>query len=385
MAPCLRVERVHEGQPVPAHGRRGVTVRTGQAVESVRREPFGTTPAGEPVDAFTFASAAGVEVRVITYGAIVQSLRTPDRDGRLDDIVLGHDDVAGYQRSGAYFGAVVGRYGNRIANGCFTLEGREVQLAVNDGPNQLHGGPHGFDRAIWRAAPFEREGARGVVLTHRSPDGDQGFPGTLDVSVTYTLTDDDELLVGYEAASDRATPVNLTQHSYFNLAGAGAGNILDHELAIHAGHYTPVDERLIPTGEIAPVAGTPLDFRRPVRIGARIGDDHVQLQRGRGYDHNYVLSRPDVGLAFAARVTEPTTGRVLEVHTTEPGMQLYSGNFIADILGKGGRRYERRGGLCLETQHFPDSPNHLHFPSAILRAGAEYHSRTVFAFSIQTG
>ena len=358
-------------------------VSTGSPADAiVRRAPFGATPAGEPVDAYTFASTAGIAVRVLTLGAIVQALRTPDRGGTLDDIVLGHDDVAGYFSSGAYFGAVVGRYGNRIAHGRFTLDGIEYQLARNDGPNHLHGGPVGFDRAVWRARAFAEDGARGVQLSHRSPAGDQGYPGTLDASVTYTLTDDDELVVEYEATSDHATPVNLTQHSYFNLAGAGAGDVLDHELAIHATHYTPVDERLIPTGELALVAGTPFDFRRPTRIGARIDADDVQLQCGHGYDHNFVLSRPDAGLAFVARVDEPRTGRVLEVHTTEPGLQLYTGNFLdGRVAGKGGRRYGHRGGLCLETQHFPDSPNQPHFPSTILRPGAEYRSRTVFAFS----
>lgn len=348
----------------------------------VRRAAFGSTPAGEPVESYTFASAAGIEVRVLTLGAIIQALRTPDRRGALDDIVLGHDDVAGYFASGAYFGAVVGRYGNRIANGRFTLDGVEYQLARNDGPNHLHGGPLGFDRAVWQAHAFVEEEARGVRLSHRSPAGDQGYPGTLDASVTYTLTDDGELVVEYAATSDHATPVNLTQHSYFNLAGAGVGDVLDHELAIHATHYTPVDATLIPTGELALVAGTPFDFRRPTRIGARIDGDDVQLQRGHGYDHNFVLSRPDAGLAFVARLAEPRSGRVLEVHTTEPGMQLYTGNFLdGSVAGKAGRRYGHRSGLCLETQHFPDSPNQPHFPSTILRPGAEYRSRTVFTFS----
>ena len=354
--------------------------------EGVRREAFGAAPGGQPVDAYTFTSAGGVEVRVITFGAIVASLRAPDRRGALDDIVLGHDDVAGYLASDAYFGAVVGRYGNRIANGRFPLDGRTVQLPLNDGPNHLHGGPAGFDKAVWNARPFEREGERGVVLVHRSPDGDQGYPGALDATVAYTLTDDDELVVEYSATADRATPVNLTQHSYFNLAGHGARDVLDHELTIHASHFTPIDERLIPTGELAPVADTPFDFRRPTRIGARIGADDVQLQRGRGYDHNFVLSRPAAGLAFAARLVEPASGRVLEVHTTEPGVQFYSGNFLdGSATGKDGRRYAFRTGLCLETQHFPDSPNQPHFPSTILRPGAEYRSRTVFAFSTQAG
>ena len=349
----------------------------------VRRESFGAAPDGRPVDAYTFASAGGIEVRVITFGAIIASLRTPDRRGTLDDIVLGHDDVAGYLASNAYFGAVVGRYGNRIANGRFVLDGREVNLSTNDGPNHLHGGATGFDKAVWGAQPFEGDAERGVALTHRSPDGDQGYPGTLEATVTYTLTDDDELVVEYAATTDRATPVNLTQHSYFNLAGHGARDVLDHELAIHATHFTPVDERLIPTGELAPVADTPFDFRRPTRIGARIEGSDVQLQRGRGYDHNFVLSRPDSGLAFAARLIEPAGGRVLEVHTTEPGVQFYSGNFLdGSAVGKGGRRYARRTGLCLETQHFPDSPNQPHFPTTILRPGGEYRSRTVFAFSV---
>jgi aldose 1-epimerase len=360
----------------------GVSSRGGtDLAATVRRAAFGSTPAGEPVESYTFASAAGIEVCVLTLGAIVQALRTPDRGGAVDDIVLGHDDAAGYFASGAYFGAVVGRYGNRIAHGRFTLDGVEYQLARNDGPHHLHGGPLGFDKAVWQAHAFVEEDARGVRLSHRSPAGDQGYPGTLDASVTYTLTDDDELVVEYEATSDHATPVNLTQHSYFNLAGSRAETILDHELQINADRYTPVDATLIPTGELASVANTPFDFRTPTKIGARINEKHPQLGFGKGYDHNYVLTRTGGGLMEAARVYEPVTGRTLTISTTEPGIQLYTGNFLDGTLtGKGGRVYPHRSGFCLETQHYPDSPNKPNFPSTVLKPGAEYKTQTVFAF-----
>ena len=357
----------------------------GAGRDAVRRESFGTSPDGEPLELFTFANAGGTELRVMTWGAIIVSLRTRDRHGALDDIVLGHDDAAGYARSAAYFGAVVGRYGNRIARGRFTLDGETHQLPLNDGMHHLHGGAHGFDRVTWRAEPFARDAARGVTLQHSSPDGDQGYPGALEARVTYTLGDDDTLTVDYRATTDRATPVNLTQHSYFNLTGAGRGTVLDHELTIHADRYTPVDATLIPTGELAPVAGTPFDFRDATPIGARVDADDAQLRHAGGYDHNFVLRRARNGeLTHAAHLADPATGRTLDLHTTEPGLQFYSGNFLdGTVRGKGGRVYAHRGGLCLETQHFPDSPNHPHFPGTVLRPGAEYRSRTVFTFGVQ--
>ena len=355
-----------------------------QQESHVSRQPFGTTATGESVELITLTNAHGMEVRVMTWGGIILSLKVPDRTGAPGDVVLGHDSLAGYVRGTPYFGAIVGRYGNRIAKGRFTLNGTTYRLAVNNGPNHLHGGIRGFDKVLWRAEPFRDARGVGVVLRYTSPDGDEGYPGTLQAKVTYTLTDRNEVLLEYEATTDRATPVNLTQHSYFNLAGAG--DILGHELMIAADRYTPVDSTLIPTGVLAPVAGTPFDFRAPHRIGERIGADDEQLRFGGGYDHNFVLTRPDTGLALAARVTEPVSGRTLEVRTTEPGIQFYSGNFLdGSITGKGGTVYRHRTGFCLETQHFPDSPNHPAFPSTILEPGRTYRSRTVWTFGIVGG
>jgi aldose 1-epimerase len=349
----------------------------------VARAPFGVTRDGRPVDAYTLTNARGLELRAITYGGIIASLQTPDRAGRLDDVVLGFDSLDGYLSDSPYFGAIVGRYANRIAGGRFTLDGRTYELAANEGPHHLHGGMRGFDKVVWDAQPFDGPRGACVVLTYTSPDGEEGYPGTLTARVTYALTDRNELVVDYHATTDRATHVNLSQHTYFNLAGAR--DVLDHELTINATRYTPVDATLIPTGELAPVERTPLDFRTPAALGARIDQPHEQLRNGRGYDHNFVLDRGGGALAHAARVTEPDTGRVLDVHTTEPGLQLYSGNFLArpgsdGIRGKSGRVYGARSGFTLETQHFPDSPNKPHFPSTVLRPHAEYRSRTVFAF-----
>lgn len=350
-----------------------------------RRAPFGALPDGEPVEVFTLVNAHGLELRAITYGGIIVSLRTPDRAGRLADIVLGFDSLAGYLGNAPYFGAIIGRFANRIAGGRFTLDGTTYRLAANNGPNHLHGGVRGFDKVLWQGASFEDDNGVGVALTHTSPDGDEGYPGTVAVRVTYTLTDRDELVVDYAATTDRATPVNLTQHSYVNLAGDGvAKDILDHVLTIDASAYTPVDAALIPTGAIAPVAGTPFDFRTPTAIGARIDRDDPQLRYGGGYDHNFVLDRaPGGGLAHAARLVEPASGRTLDLYTSEPGLQVYSGNGLdGSLMGKGGRRYGRRCGLALETQHFPDSPNQPGFPTTILRPGEELRSRTVFRFGV---
>jgi len=350
----------------------------------MRREPFGQLPAGPGIDVYTLTNANGMTVRVLTYGAIVQAIRVPDRGGHLDDVVLGYDSLAGYVRNSPYFGAVIGRYGNRIANGIFTLDGRVYRLATNNGPNHLHGGVIGFDKVVWQAEPFQRDREGGVVLTHTSPDNDEGYPGSLVARVTYTLTDGNELIVDYQASTDRPTPVNLTQHSYFNLAGGGTRDVLGHELEISADRFTPVDSTLIPTGALTPVAGTPFDFRTATALGARIDRADEQLRAGGGYDHNFVLNRPGPGLFLAARVFEPTTGRTLEIRTTEPGLQLYSGNFLdGTITGKGGHVYARRYGICLETEHFPDSPNHPDFPSTILRPGEQYRSRTVYTFGVR--
>jgi len=357
----------------------------GQATKkraSVARAAFGRTPDGQAVELFTLTSARGTEVRAINYGGIIVSLRVPDRAGRMGDVVLGYDSLDGYLKATPYFGAIVGRYGNRIAKGAFTLDGHTYRLVTNNGPNHLHGGTRGFDKVVWKADPFEGASGVGVVFTYTSADGEEGYPGNLNARVTYTLTDGDELAFEYFATTDKATPVNLTQHSYFNLAGEGSRDVLDHQLTIDADRYTPVDATLIPTGELASVAGTPFDFRKATAIGARIGQKDEQLVRGGGYDHNFVLNRKGTGLARVIRVAEPTSGRVMDVSTTEPGVQFYSGNFLdGSITGKSGHVYRHRYGLCLETQHFPDSPNHPSFPSTILRPGEEYRSKTVLAFS----
>jgi aldose 1-epimerase len=349
---------------------------------TVSRAAFGRTPEGAAVDVFTLTNANGVEVRAITYGAYVISLKTPDRQGKLDDVVLGFDSLDGYLKSGSHMGSAVGRYGNRIANAKFTLDGKTYPLAANDGVNHLHGGVKGFDRYVWSAEEVRQGEDVGVRFKLVSPDGDEGYPGRLETTVTYTLTPKNELVVDYAATTDKPTLVNLTQHSYFNLAGQANGDILDHELQIHADRYTPVGPGLIPTGALAPVDGTPLDFRKPTRIGARIDQDHEQLKLGRGYDHNYVVNRTGAGLVPAARAVHPRSGRVMEVLTTEPGIQLYTGNWLGDEKGKGGRVYPRRSGFCLETQHYPDSPNRPDFPSTVVRPGETYRSKTVFAFSV---
>jgi aldose 1-epimerase len=360
-----------DGQATEPAAKRGVT-----------RAPFGVMPDGQAVAVYTMTNAAGIQVRAITYGAIVTSLVVPDRSGKRADVVLGFDTLDGYLKDPPYFGAIVGRYGNRIAKGQFTLGGKTFKLATNNGPNHLHGGLKGFDKVIWEAAAVESEAGVGVAFTRTSPDGEEGYPGTLKATVTYTLTDKNELAIDYRAVTDKATPVNLTQHSYFNLAGGG--DVLGHELMLNADRYTPVDDTLIPTGELASVQGTPFDFRKLTAIGARINADNPQIKYGRGYDHNWVLNRTGPGLQRAARVVEPKSGRTLEIVTTEPGLQFYSGNFLdGTITGKGGRVYALRNGFCLETQHFPDSPNHPNFPSTILKPGETYSSKTVLTLGVQ--
>jgi aldose 1-epimerase len=353
---------------------------------AVTQVPFGRTPDGAPVDLFTLSNANGVEIRTISYGAIIVSVRVPDRKGTLDDVVLGFDTFDGYIAGHPFFGAIVGRYANRIARGRFALDGKMFQLATNNGPNHLHGGVKGFDKRLWRAEPVHRGGNTGVAYTLTSPDGDEGYPGTLTVRVTYTLGPSNELSIDYDATTDKPTPINLTQHAYFNLAGDGSGDILGHELTIDADRFTPVNEGLIPTGGLAPVEGTPFDFRTSTSIGARIDADDLQLRYGKGYDHNWVINHrdpPGAGLAHAARLVDPKTGRTLDVSTTEPGLHFYTGNSLdGRIRGKSGRVYRPRLGLCLETQHFPDSPNQPNFPSTILRPGERYRSRTIFAFGV---
>ena len=346
------------------------------------KSSFGKLDDGTPVDLYTMRNRSGIEVKIITYGGIIVSVRTPDRSGAFDDIVLGFDNLANYVHASPYFGAIVGRYANRIAKGRFTLDGKTYQLPINNPPNSLHGGDRGFDKVVWQAKPFDRPDGVGLVLSHVSPDGDQGYPGTVHVQVTYTLTDKNELSVVYHATADKATPINLSQHSYFNLTGAKR-DAMDHVLTLNADRYTPVDTTLIPIGELRGVAGTPFDFRTPTAVGARINDNDEQLRRGHGYDHNFVLVPAASGLTHAAHVLEPTSGRTLDVYTDQPGLQFYTGNFLDGTLhGKQGRVYGRRYALCLETQHFPDSPNEPSFPSTILRPGKAFSSRTVFAFGI---
>ncbi len=345
----------------------------------MKREPFGTI-GGKAVEQFTLTNKNGVEIRAITYGGIITSITTPDRTGAMGDIVLGFDSLDGYLGGHPYFGAIIGRYGNRIAKGRFTIDGTEYKLATNNGPNHLHGGNKGFDKQLWDARLVP--GQNGVVFAYTSADGEEGYPGKLTVEITYTLSDKNELMVDYKASTDKSTHVNLTQHSYFNLAGSG--DVLGHEVTIDADRYTPVDATLIPTGELAPVDGTPFDFRKSTAIGARIDQPDPQLKHGGGYDHNWVLNGTAGNLRTAARVVEPKTGRTLEVRTTEPGMQFYTGNFLdGKLIGKGGQSYGRRSGFCLETQHYPDTPNQKNFPSTLLKPSEEYKSKTVFTFGVQ--
>jgi aldose 1-epimerase len=352
----------------------------------IRRESFGVTPDGTPVDRYTLTSASGVMITVLSYGGVIQSIFAPDRRGMLADVALGYDTLDEYLVDHSHFGSIVGRYANRIRGGRFVLDGREYVLAKNAGDNHLHGGVRGFDRSVWSVEPMEKGRSVGLVLTHLSGDGDEGYPGAVRVRVTYLLTPAGELVVDYLATTDTATPVNLTQHSYFNLAGTGTGDILGHLLELAASRFTPVDATIIPTGELRPVAGTPFDFSTPESIGARIGAPDQQLKIAGGYDHNFVIDRSSGdGVVLAARLTDPLSGRGVDVHTTEPGVQVYSGNFLdGSANGKGGIPHRYRSGLALETQHFPDSPNQPQFPSTILRPGEEFRSRTVYHFVVRS-
>jgi aldose 1-epimerase len=346
----------------------------------VEQERFGARD-GRPVILYTLKNSHGLEVHAMNYGGIIQAIRVPDRKGQFADIVLGHDTAEGYMPNPPYLGAIVGRYANRIANGTFTLDGKTYTLPKNDGPNTLHGGTtRTFDKVVWESQPLKDK--TGVAFEYLSKDGEEGFPGNLKVKVTYTLTDSNELVIDYEATTDKATPINVSQHSYFNLKGAGNGDILDHEVMLNADRFTPVDKNLIPTGELRAVKGTPFDFTASTKIGSRIEDNYEQLVLGHGYDHNFVLNRKGSGMTLAARVYEPTTGRVLEVSTTQPAVQFYTGNFLdGTITGKEGHVYKRRYGFCLETQHYPDSPNHPDFPTTILKPGETFHQTTAFKFS----
>lgn len=348
----------------------------------VKKNAFGKTKDGEPVDRYVLTNANGMEAAITNYGGIVVSLKVPDRSGKLADVVLGFDSLDGYLGNEPYFGALIGRYGNRIANGRYTLDGHEYHLAQNDGKNSLHGGLKGFDKRVWSAKDASANGVPAVQLNYLSADGEEGYPGNLTVTVTYTLTTQNELRIDYSATTDKDTVLNLTNHSYFNLAGEGHGDILSHLVTINADRFTPVDGTLIPTGELQSVAGTPLDFRTPTTIGARIDADNEQTKLGRGYDHNFVLNRTGGGLYTAARVVEASSGRVMEVLTTQPGLQFYTGNFLdGTIHGKGGKMYGRRSAFCMETQHFPDSPNQPQFPSVVLKPGRRFTSTTVYRFS----
>jgi aldose 1-epimerase len=348
----------------------------------IEKSPFGKTSSGELVELYTLKNSSNVQVKIMTYGGTVVSLQVPDRDGMIGDIVLGYDTIDGYLKNSPYFGSIIGRYGNRIGKGRFALDGKEYELPRNNGENTLHGGIKGFDKVVWKATEVRSKDGVGLSLTYLSKDGEEGFPGNLSVKVVYTLTDNNELSIEYSAATDKTTVVNLTHHSYFNLAGEG--NILQHELMINAEQFTPVDAGLIPTGELRNVNGTPMDFTKPTAIGARIDQQDEQLSLGKGYDHNWVLKNSSGKLSLAARAYEPRSGRVMEVSTTEPGLQFYSGNFLdGTITGKGGQVYKQRSGFCLETQHFPDSPNKPRFPSTVLKPGQQYQSTTIYKFSAQ--
>ncbi|UVM52402.1 galactose mutarotase [Pseudomonas sp. B21-015] len=353
---------------------------------SSEQKAFGKTNDGTPVEQYILRNSHGLQATVITYGGILQSLKVPDKNGKLDDVVLGFDDVQGYQSGTAFFGATIGRFGNRLANGAFELDGKRFQVPLNDGSNSLHGGAQGFDKRVWKAEPSKGKDSVGVTLTYLSADGEMGFPGNLKTEVTYSLTENNELRIDYKASTDKPTVLNLTNHSYFNLAGAGNGDVLKQLATLHAAHYTPVTGKLIPTGELAPVAGTPMDFTQPTAIGQHIKVDHPQLKfaepKQGGFDFNWVLdAKGDVG-KLAADVSDPQSGRRLQLYTTEPGVQFYTSNFLdGTVKGKAGKIYPHWGAFTLETQHYPDSPNQPGFPSTRLDPGKTYAQTTVFRFS----
>jgi aldose 1-epimerase len=352
---------------------------------STTKKSFGKTPDGQPVDLYVLTNKSGAEVSITNYGGAVVSLKVPDRNGKLADVVLGYDNVDGYVADKSYFGALVGRYGNRIGHARFVLDGKSYTLAKNNGDNSLHGGVRGFNKALWAAKILPAKDGQSLELSYLSKDGEEGFPGNLKVTVIYTLADANALKIEYAAITSKKTVVNLTNHAYFNLAGQGSGDVLGHLLTIQADKFTPVDSGLIPTGELRDVAGTPFDFLKSTAIGARIDQDDEQLKLGGGYDHNFVLRRAAyVEEAPAARVVEPASGRVMEVWTTEPGIQFYTGNFLdGKAVGKGGAIYPKRSAFCLETQHFPDSPNQPKFPSVVLNPGERYHTVTTYRFSTE--
>ena len=357
---------------------------TGMAKPKVTKDNFGKTAGGTPVEIYTLTNTAGSKARIITYGGVVVSLEVPDKSGKMGDVVLGYDSIADYEKHTSFFGALIGRFGNRIGRGKFSVDGKEYSLAVNNGENHLHGGVKGYDKVVWAAKPSTDTAGANLELTYLSPDGEEGYPGNLKIKVVYSLTEKNELKIVYSATTDKATVINLTHHSYFNLAGAGNSSILQHRLRLAADRFTPTDAGSIPTGEIRKVKGTPFDFLAETAIGDRIDQADEQLKFGSGYDHNWVLNRTGKAPGLAAVVYEPTSGRVMEVLTTEPGIQFYSGNFLdGSIKGKSGQDYPKRSGFCLETQHFPDSPNKTNFPSTVLKPGQKFSQTTIYKFSVR--
>lgn len=348
---------------------------------NITESPFGTTKDGQDVTLITLTNAHGHQARFSTLGGTLVSLTVPDRDGQLADVVLGFDSLRDYEERSPFFGCITGRFANRIAGGRFELDGKTYPLAVNNGPNHLHGGLVGWDKKVWKARTEKTDDSLRIVFTHTSPDGDEGYPGTVACEVACSWNNNNELRLDYTATTDRPTVINLTNHTYFNLAGHDRGTILDHTLQLEADAFTPTDATAIPTGERRPVAGTPFDFRSPQRLGARIEADDQQIKSGSGYDHNFIVNGPAGQLRPCATLTDPASGRTLTVHTTEPGAQLYTANFMDNLKGKDGAVYPKRGGVCLETQHFPDSPNKPEFPSTVLRPGDTFRSTTIFAFS----
>jgi aldose 1-epimerase len=355
-----------------------------EAKSGMQQKSFGKTRDGQEANLYILTNKNGMQAAITNYGATLVLVSVPDRNGKIGDVILGYDSVADYEDGKAYFGATVGRYANRIAHGKFTLNGTTYTLAKNDGENTLHGGTKGFNKQFWTAKDVSGSSGQALRLTYLSKDGEEGYPGNLHITVTYTLAADrNELRIDYGATTDKDTVINVSNHAYYNLAGQGNGDILQHQLTLHASRFTPVDQTLIPTGELRDVKGTPFDFTKPTAIGARIDNDDQQLKLGKGYDHNWVLDhKTKASLAPAAEAYDPQSGRVLEILTTEPGIQFYTGNFLdASVHGKGGKTYGFRSALCLETQHFPDSPNHPGFPSTVLGPGQHYHSTTVYKFS----
>jgi aldose 1-epimerase len=351
---------------------------------SIMKQDYGALPDGRTAELYTLTNANGLKATLTNYGAILVSMEVPDRDGKMADVTLGYDSLEGWLSNSSYFGSTVGRYGNRIANGKFTLDGKTYTLAKNNGENHLHGGIKGFNKVLWDGNPVKRPGATGVEFTYTSPDGEEGYPGNLKVTVTYWLTDHNELRVEFKATTDQPTIVNLCHHSYWNLTGNPNNTILDHELMLAADKFLPVDEGLIPTGELRPVKDTPFDFTKPTKVGARVNADDEQLKRGNGYDHCWVLRNQTGKVALAATLYDPSTGRAMDLSTDQPGIQFYGGNFLdGSVTGKGGIKYKFRTGLCLETEHYPDSPNKPNFPSVVLRPGEIYRHTMVYRFYVR--